>query len=151
MNKKILIPVIIVIVLIIGGGAYFVAGRTTGKELKEPQAQQEIVIPTIAPSDLGLSLSSRADKKAIILEIDKIQDISVIDYELSYTSKGNIPRGAIGHVEIKPTDTKIKKEIVLGTCSDVCHYDEGVSNIKLILKITKNDGKVYQTEQSFEL
>ena len=43
------------------------------------------------------------------------------------------------------------QEIVLGTCSDVCHYDEEVSNIKLILKVTKIDGTIARVEETLEL
>ena len=60
-------------------------------------------------------------------------------------------RGAIGNIEVKSKDKLIKKEIVLGTCSDVCHYDLEVSDIKLILKVTKTDGKVYQSQKTLEL
>lgn len=151
MNKKIIIIIVIILLVVGGAGSYLILGRSSsGKESLPPQIQQE-VIPTIPPSELGLTLSARSDNKALILEMTKLKDISAVDYELSYTSKGNISRGAIGHIDIKPTDTGIKRAIVLGTCSDVCHYDEEVSNIKLILKITKTDGKAYQAEQGFEL
>jgi len=36
--------------------------------------------------------------------------------------------------------------MIFGTCSDVCHYDSGVTDIDLIVKITKTDGKIYQVE-----
>ena len=73
---------------------------------------------------------------------------SGIDYELSYMSKGDIPRGAIGNIAIKQPGKLVKQEIPLGTCSDVCHYDQDVSNIKLILKVTKTDGTTSQVEKS---
>ncbi len=36
--------------------------------------------------------------------------------------------------------------MIFGTCSDVCHYDKDVTDVKLIVKVTKMDGKVYQAE-----
>ena len=42
-------------------------------------------------------------------------------------------------------------EVKFGTCSDVCHYDKGVNNIKIILKIVRTDGKLYQSEKTLEL
>jgi len=39
-----------------------------------------------------------------------------------------------------------------GTCSSGrCRYDEGVRDVKIILKITKDDGKIYSAEKSVEL
>ena len=87
-----------------------------------------------------------SDGKRIIMEITETEDLTSIEYQLSYTSKGDIPRGVIGTAEVK--GSTIRKEIILGTCSDVCHYDQDVSDIKLILKITKTDGKIYQVEKS---
>ncbi len=148
-NKKILLVAVFLILLIIGGGL-FVLSRKSSKPVTTVPIQTEEVIPTLTPSAIGLSLTMGSDKKRVIIEIDNTQDITLLDYQLSYTSKGNIPRGAIGRVDVKTKGETIKKEIVLGTCSDVCHYDQDVSNIKLILKITKTDGKIYQVEKSLE-
>ncbi len=143
-NKNILIGVAALVIVLIVGGVYLV----TRKSAIAPVTQtQEQTIATLKPEDIGLMLFMSADGKKVILEIDKTDDIASIDYELSYTSTGEIPRGAIGHVDVV-AGKKITKEITLGTCSDVCHYDEGVSNIKIVVKVTKIDGNVFQVEES---
>ncbi|PIZ98072.1 MAG: hypothetical protein COX78_03885, partial [Candidatus Levybacteria bacterium CG_4_10_14_0_2_um_filter_35_8] len=60
-------------------------------------------------------------------------------------------RGAIGHVDIKEPGQSVNQEIVLGTCSDVCHYDQDVKSVKLVVKVTKTDGKVFQAEEKLDL
>ena len=154
MNKNyILIGVIVLIVL--GGLGFWMTGKKSGKEAQEslvPTPEVEIV-PTINPTDLGLKFSARSDNHAVKFAIPNAAGISSIDYEISYLAKGDIPRGAIGHVDVKPTDTKIETSYIdLGTCSSgKCKYDEGVTSVKLLLKITKKDDKTYQSETSLEL
>jgi len=150
-NKKILIPLVAIIVFVlIGGGVYLFNARRNSSAPTDIQPTIE-VIPTIIPSEIGLSLKASADGKKVIMTITNTKDITGVDYELSYTAKGNIPRGAIGHVDIKEPGQSVNQEIVLGTCSDVCHYDQDVKSVKLVVKITKTDGKVYQAEEKLDL
>ncbi len=141
-NRNLIIVGLIVLLLLIGGGV-FLATKKSAKPSAAPTQQEEIL--TLSPEDIGLSLTMGNDGQRVIMEITKIEELASIEYQLSYTSKGDIPRGAIGTAEVK--GNLIKKEIILGTCSDVCHYDQDVSDIKLILKVTKADGKIYQVEK----
>ncbi|HZJ18671.1 MAG TPA: hypothetical protein VFD45_03580 [Patescibacteria group bacterium] len=151
MNKKYLIPLIAAISLILVGGAvYLFSQRNSSNQASLIEPTME-VIPTIMPSDIGLTLTPGADGKRLYMEITNTKDIAGVDYELSYTTTDDIPRGAIGHVDIKTPGQKIKQEIILGTCSDVCHYDKDITNIKLIVKVTKTNGMVYQAEVETEL
>jgi len=154
-NRKVIkfgVAVLIAIILLSGGYYFFSSNKSSKPSEVIPEPTKEI-IPTIAPKDLGLTLMARSDKRAIKFEITNIKNITSLDYEISYVTKGNIPRGAIGHIEVKPTDKKIETNYIeLGTCSSgKCKYDEGVSKVSLIIKIIKADGKVYQAEQSLEL
>ena len=103
------------------------------------------------PADIGLTLTASADNHKVILAVANTKNIASLDYELSYTSQGDIPRGVIGNIKIKTAGQSVSQEITLGTCSDVCHYDVGVSNIKLTLKVVKTDGTTSQVEQSLDL
>ncbi len=152
-NKKVLIILGIVILIALGGGGYYFFGKTSSKPVDNSPLIQQENIPAIAPEDIGLTLMARPDKKAIKFEIEKIDDIQSVDYEISYLAKGNIPRGAIGTVTVKPGEEKISTNYIdLGTCSSgKCKYDEGVSSVKVTLRINKTDGKVFQTEKSLEL
>lgn len=155
LNKYKIIILLVLLVLILGGGSYYIL--IGSKSSSTNQTTQAIptseVIPTLNPEDLGLKLTARSDGKAVKFEITNIKDIESVEYELTYLAKGNIPRGTIGTVEIKPTDTKIEtKYLDLGSCSSgKCKYDEGVTSVKLVLKITKKDGNVYSAEKSLDL
>lgn len=149
-NKKLLIPLIVVVLLVLTGGVYLFNARRGSSAPTDIQPTIE-VIPTIIPSELGLSLKVSADGKRVIMTITNTKDLTGVDYELSYTAKGGIPRGAIGHIDIEEPGKAVSQEIVLGTCSDVCHYDEGVTSVKLVVKVTKTDGKVYQAEEKLDL
>ena len=146
-NKSLVIAVAVGLVILIGIGAYLFLGKK-GTSAPVEQIPSEEVVSTMKPEEIGLSLTLSSDNKKVILEIAKTEGISGIDYELSYVSKGDVPRGAIGQIDIKQAGTTISKEITLGTCSDVCHYDEDVSDIKLILKVVKTDGTTSQVEKS---
>lgn len=153
-NKILLLIVILILILLVGGGYYILIGSKNSSTNQTAQAiPTPEVIPTLNPEDLGLKLTARSDGKAVKFEITNIKDIESVEYELTYLAKGDIPRGTIGTVEIKPTDTKIEtKYLDLGSCSSgKCKYDEGVTSVKLVLKITKKDGNVYSAEKSLDL
>ncbi len=142
-NRSLIIAGVIILILLVGGGI-FLATKKSPKPAIPVQQSEEIL--TLSPLDIGLSLTMGRDGKRVVMEIAKTEGLTAIEYQLSYTSKGDIPRGVIGTLDVK--GNIIKKEITLGTCSDVCHYDQDVSNIKVILKVTNTDGKVYQVEKS---
>ncbi|MCL5746754.1 MAG: hypothetical protein M1277_00515 [Patescibacteria group bacterium] len=149
-DKKFIIATvcIVVIVLIVGGYFLLFAKKSVQKSAQTMPQVQDKVVPTLSPSSIGLSLIESPDKKKVTLKISKTEDIVSVDYQLSYVSKGNIPRGIIGHLDVKNPGSPIKQDITLGTCSDVCHYDQDVKNIKVILNVTKTDGKSYAVEES---
>ena len=149
-NKKIITFLAIGAIILIGGGIFILSSNKKPAPVIE-QVPQEEQITIMKPEEIGLSLTTSIDKKKIILEVANTKDITGLDYELSYTSKGDIPRGVIGHIDIKQEGKRVLQEITLGTCSDVCHYDQDVSNIKLILKVVKTDGSTSQVSQSLAL
>lgn len=151
MKNKNLIIFLVVSLVVLAGGAFLVL---SGNKKAEPVVEQTPVeeqVSVIKPEEIGLTLAASADNRKIILEVKNTEGLLGLDYELSYTSKGDIPRGVIGHIDIKQKGKPVIQEITLGTCSDVCHYDEDVSGVKLILKVTKTDGSTSQVEKSLEL
>lgn len=154
-QKKILIIGGVVLVVLAVGG-YFVFSKKSPSlpvEQKAVVEEEQVVISTIAPDELGLTFTARSDGKAVKFAISNPAGIQSVDYEISYLAKGDIPRGAIGHVEVKASDSKISTNYIdLGTCSSgKCKYDEGVTEVKLVLKIEKDDGKTYSTETTLDL
>ena len=146
-NKNVRIAVVVaVIVLILLGGFLFLSNRpSTQNQNQDANAlPTQIPVPTITADSIGLTLKTGVPGKTVVATIANTAGITAVEYELSYTATGNIPRGAIGQFNL--TKNPVSAEITLGTCSDVCHYDQGVSNIKIVLKITKADGKIYQSQ-----
>jgi hypothetical protein len=149
-NKKTLIIAIVVVVLVlIGVTLYVLSSRNSAPAVQNNEPGTAIqTAPKIDPKEIGLTLKMGDDGKRVVMAIADTSNLSGIDYELSYTSTGGIPRGAIGHIDIKTKGKAISQEIVLGTCSDVCHYDQDVTDIKLVVKVTKSDGKIYEADLS---
>lgn len=156
-NKIWVITVAVVVVLGAAGGYFIFAGQ--GKA-PVPVQQTEKPVKQVKPEEIGLILTPRADNKAIVMKITKLGGVSSVEYEVSYdatvTEEGqtnNIPRGAVGSpILIKPTDTSINREILLGTCSaSVCKYDKVTSEIKFVIKVTYSNGDIGSIEQSISL
>jgi len=147
-NKFVLLGGGILLIVVLFGGLIFFRGSQGQNGANSDVFPTEIPIPTIIPEELGLSLTEGKPGKTVILTVKNTEGISAIEYELSYSAKDDIPRGAIGSLDLKKKPAT--KEITLGTCSDVCHYDEDVSNVKIVLKITKDDGSVYSSTASLE-
>ncbi len=156
-NRNLSIAAAVVILVVVLGGVFFVVSSS-----KKSANQQTGEVPTatdqpvlkISPSDLGITLTAGPGNKTAVLGIASTNDIVSLDYELSYMATVNgaqVARGAIGHIDIKNKGTPVKQDITLGTCSDVCHYDVGVSDIKVTLKINKTDGKTYQADLTLSI
>lgn len=147
---------ILIAILLIGGGAYFVLGQknTPATNATNTPMQPAATIPTLTPSDIGMSLAVTRNGESVTMTVTKLDGISALDYEVTYTANNNgnqVPRGVIGHIDIKPGQSQLNQEVVLGTCSDVCHYDTVVSGVKFSVKVTKSDGKMYEVDQSINL
>lgn len=151
MNNKKLIIFLVVGLIVLVAGFFVLSSKNEAPEQVVEQVPAEEQVSTMKPEDIGLSLTATADNRKVILEVKNTQGLSGLDYELSYTSKGDIPRGVIGHIDIKVAGKPVIQEITLGTCSDVCHYDEDVSNVNLILKVSKTDNTTSQVEKSLEI
>lgn len=150
-NKNLIVLIVIGLIILVGGGFLVLSSGKKAAPAPVEQVPAEEKVTMMKPEDIGLSLTASTDNKKVILEVANTKEITGLDYELSYTSKGDIPRGVIGHIDVKQSGKSVRQEITLGTCSDVCHYDQDVSNIKLILKVVKTDGTTSQVEQSLEL
>lgn len=154
-QKNVLISAIIVLVLLIlGSGYYFFFPKATKPQEPTSPVIEEEIIPTITADALGLEFVLRKDKKAAKFTIMNAKDIESVEYQISYLKEINgeeIPEGLIG--EAAPEDGEVSIDYrEFGTCSSgVCRYDKVVSPVKLTLKITKTDGKVYSAEETITL
>ncbi len=127
--------------IIIGGG------YTVIKFFASNSKVQPLPIETTSPNvyeldpSVTVELTPRADKKAVNLSITNIpQDTSQIEYELSYLTGNELPKGAVGTIRVDSQST-IEREILLGTCSkNTCTYDEGVKSVTLVLRFSGLQG-----------
>lgn len=153
-NKLYLIIAAVVLVILVAGGAFFVLSqKKTDAPITEDQTQQVL---TLAPEAVGLDVTFRDDNKAMKFTLNNASDITAAEYQISYTKQLNgdqVPEGLIGDVDITPgSKTAGTGYREFGTCSSgVCRYDTVVSSIKLTLKISKTDGKIYQVEKTIDL
>ncbi len=153
-DKRILVIIgVAVLALVLVVVSVFLMMRNSNSSQNAQQAASPLEAPvlTLQPSDIGLTLVEAANMQTATMTITKTSDITSVDYQLSYNAEvagQSIPRGTIGHADVKTPGQPITQKMVFGTCSDVCHYDTGITQVQLIVKVTKTDGKVYQVEQA---
>lgn len=127
--------------------------QTTNDELTLKDLQESEVIPTV-DSSVKVSLTPNNYNREVVMEVKGIPiNTGTIEYELSYFAKGDLPKGAIGNIDLEDEKDKtmIKREITLGTCSSgTCVYDEGVTSVKVTLKFNGDYG-ARLFEKEFEL
>jgi hypothetical protein len=153
-DKRILVAAgvaVIALILIVVGVFMLTRGLASNNTTSNSSMAEPTQVPVLSlqPADIGLTLVEAASMETATMTITKTGDIASIDYQLSYNalvSGQNIPRGTIGHVDVKTPGQIISQQMVFGTCSDVCHYDTGITGVQLIVKVTKTDGKVYQVQ-----
>ncbi len=155
-KNKILVGAIVVIVVVLG--AVFVFTRSKGAQTAPPAGDQTQNVKKLSPQDIGLTLSLRADKRAVEMEIGKLTGVKSIQYEADYNANAkdpdtgelsNVPRGVVSSDIDVSGQSDIKKEILLGTCSSgTCKYDDVTSDIKFILKIVYDSGEVASVTDS---
>lgn len=159
-KNKILVIIVAVVVVAGAAGGYFLFGKGAQQQAPSSEQAQEKPVKTVKPDDIGLTLTPRADNKAIVIKISKPGGLSSVEYEVSYDAKVteegqtvDVPRGVVGSpIEIKPTDTSLSREILLGTCSaNVCKYDKVTSDIKFVIKVTYSNGDIGSIEESISL
>jgi hypothetical protein len=151
-DKRILVIIgvaALALALIIGGVFLMMRNSNSSQNAGQEAAPTEIPVLSLQPTDIGLTLVVAANMQKATMKIAKTSDITSVDYQLSYNAEvsgQSIPRGTIGHVDVKNPGQVISQDMTFGTCSDVCHYDKGITSVQLIVKVTKTDGKVYQVE-----
>lgn len=151
-NKKVLIGIIAVVILLVAGGAFFVMNRNSGAE-EEEFGEFEDELPSLKPEEVGLEMEALRGNQQVVFTLTKPEDITAVEYELTYFAEDGQQRAVIGAVEEEDLggDTITSKPLDLGSCSSgVCKYDKGVKEINLMLTVTKG-GKDYQVKDTLNL
>lgn len=160
-NKKVVLTAAVIgVLLLLGGGWYVMSAKNNASTQVANQSkyEEDEVIPTLAPEEIGLEFIAKLDKKYVKFIINKPEGIEQVDYDISYNaiSNGNtVNQGLTG--EVKKDEFKNGKIEInwreLGTCSTggKCRFDEGVAEVTLILRITKKDDQVFQVTKTLTL
>jgi hypothetical protein len=158
MNRNLIIGIVaVLLLLLVAGGVFFLSNRSEEPE-EEVVAEEEL--PKIDSKELGLTIIPSSDKQYIQFKITNLKDIKHLEWEFTYDADapdtgdgegGRVTQGFGGEADIDSGEKEyVSDKRELGTCSTggKCRFDTGIEKVDLILKITKKDGKVYQSEAS---
>lgn len=156
-NKKVLAAVAVFLVLVVLGGIFFIS-RNQNISSQDADIRDGITdsgLPSLDPSDIGMVVTLRPDGKALMFELTKTFDINSVEYTIEYEKEiegERVPEGIFGLMNIAEDGITKTDYREFGTCSSGrCRYDNVVSDITIILKVTKKDGKEYQVEKVVKL
>lgn len=150
-NRKFLIGAVAVIALLLVGALLIFRGNGAGPIVNTANEQKVL---SLSPEDVGMEVTVREDKRAVMFELTKADDIVHVDYEIHYTHEvegQRVQEGLLGEMNIAEDGITKTDFRPFGTCSATCRYDEGVDDVVIILKVEKEDGKIYEVEQPVEL
>lgn len=154
-DKKVIIIGGVLAIFVAGVVFYLLSTKPAINSNVVPVVEEEI-IDSLTPQEVGLDLFPTKNNRYITFTLDKLDGISQIEYEISYnaTVEDNVVlqglNGEVGEDDINKGTVTVER--ILGTCSTggKCRFDEGVTGAKILLKITKTNGKVYQVEKSID-
>ena len=150
--KKIILAVFIVLLISIGL-IFYVKTRFVSKPEEETFVPiPTVVLPTVSES-IKVNLISRNTNKSVDLSIEGLtSDISSIEYELTYQTGTDLPRGVLGTIKLNGEKNINKTDITLGTCSSgKCVYDTGVTSVNLSLKFNFSSGQSSVFQKNYSL
>jgi len=78
---------------------------------------------------LVISPKIRSDRQALIVAFSNLQKVSNVTYTLMYQTNGE-DQGVNGTLD-SSSGSSVTRELLFGTCSDVCRYHPNISNMKL--------------------
>jgi len=93
----------------------------------------------IISSGLVVSPKLRNDRRALILSLSNLQKVNNITYTLMYQTNGK-DEGVSGLID-SSAGSSATRELLFGTCSDVCRYHENITNMKLEIISVLPNGK----------
>jgi hypothetical protein len=81
----------------------------------------------------------RSDRKAINATFSNLSQIYSVSYDLRYDANG-VTQGVAGSIT-NNKEGSVLRELIFGTCSaNICRYDIGVTNARLIITTTLKNG-----------
>jgi hypothetical protein len=152
-SKRVLGAGFAVLVLFFGGLFFFLNRQVSQPDTDYMVAQQNL--PTVSPEDIGMVVTVRSDKRAVMFELTKAENIKHVDYEIRYTHDVDgerVTEGLLGEMNIAEDGITKTDFRPFGTCSaSVCRYDKDISDVLIVLKLDMKDGKSYQVQKNVDL
>ena len=90
-------------------------------------------------SGLIISPKIRSDRLALILNISNLQKVNSVTYTLMYQTNGE-DQGISGTLD-SSSGSSATRDLLFGTCSDVCRYHQNISNMKLEVVALLSNGR----------
>lgn len=161
-NKKLsLIAVVAIIFLVLLGSIFFISRKPVSDD-SEVDTSTSGTIGSLSPSQIGLGLVLSNEKKRVKVVVEKTTDIKSLEYDISYDADipaselapgeegGKVERGFSDEAIMKDGQSRYEsKDFDLGSCSrNVCRYDTGVEEVRIVMKVVKKDNKVYEVKDS---
>ena len=146
-----------------GGNENGTGGRALGWLALADLVPDEVLMEKLHPGRRVIANPSSLEMRASAAAKMSTKGIKHVEYEITYDADSKDPESKKDGVKVSRgfndekdiTDDSAKfssKEYFLGTCSSgTCISDTGVTSIKTTVKITKTDGKVYQSNASIDL
>jgi hypothetical protein len=155
-SKKVISAVAVFAILIILGGGFFFVRHSNAPTTTSPEDQfASENLPTLTPEEIGMVVTVRKDNKALMFNLTKASDIKRVEYTIEYDKEidgEKVPEGIFGEMNIAEDGRKDTDYREFGTCSSgTCRYDKVISDVTIVLKVTKKDGKDYQVKKVIKL
>jgi len=93
----------------------------------------------VTSSGVGVYPRFRGDRLGLTINFSNLQKANSVQYTLIYETEGK-QEGVSGSIDSSGGNSATK-ELLFGTCSDVCRYHTGLSNMKLEVITELTSGK----------
>ena len=129
------------IILLITIGLVFVfSGAVEAKLLPRFQGSGNVGSKqTVSYSGLIISPKIRSDRQALIVTFSNLQKVTNVTYTLTYQTNGE-DQGVSGTLD-SSSGSSVTRDLLFGTCSDVCRYHQNISNMKLEVVSLLSNGR----------
>lgn len=163
-NRILIVAIIIAALLLLAGGVFVFSGSNDKNAKNDSNTTQESEIGKLNPKDIGLKLVLSSNNQKVRVIVEKVSDIKLLEYDIAYDADipaselapgedgGKVERGFSDEATITSSQSEYEsKDFDLGSCSrNVCRYDTGVEEVRIIMKVTKRDGKIYEVKDAVE-
>ena len=125
-------------VLFLVSAFFFFGAKPTLAARQRVRKPRQAPAAGYAPRGVGVSVSFRADRRALLITFSNFGNVESGTYQLVYTANG-IQQGAGGSIMMGDSGTKT---LLFGTCSGgVCTYHNNIVNARLSIYSKLKNGQ----------